>query len=137
MTIKEYLNLPENYVIMQDGKPLSWNGAPQKGTPCVYAGMQEALNELAQWGGAIRNVSIIPEKEYIINTYGEICWNTLANDKGRMWRAMEDDDWEAHDNLENLLMSYLPTGADGDKFERRFADLFADMLETLDKEFCK
>ena len=137
MTIKEYLNLPENYIITQDGKPLTWNGAPQKGTPCVYAGIESALEELKQWGGPIYNVSIIPEKDYIINTYGEITWNTLANDRGRMWQAMDDDNWETHDALQYLLKTYLPAGSDNVKFEWRFSELFANMLDTLDKEFCE
>jgi len=135
MTIKEYLNLPDNYVIMENGKPLTEFRDNVK--PCVFSGVEEALNELKQWNTPIRNVSIIPEKEYIINTYGENCWNALALGRGLLWQAMDDDDWDCHDGLQNLLKAHLPAGSDVVKFERRFSEIFADMLDTLQDEFCK
>lgn len=62
-----YAKTPYNYVIIEGGDKdfvVKWNND----CPVIFGSIDDALDELRNWMGGIRNVSIITEKEFI-DTY--------------------------------------------------------------------
>lgn len=91
VTLAEYLNSLEfNYVIIDDGEPLTWSNH----CPVIYGDMDDAKDEIRQMSGDITNVSIITEKEfmgrYCLDEYIEAV-KKVAKDDGKtpMQRAYD------------------------------------------------
>jgi hypothetical protein len=102
ISLKEYFKGTDcNYVIVEDGVVIVW---ASNQCPVIFGDKGDALNELGQWCGEIRNVSIITERE-MLETYckkeyeealvsidGEVMDTTNNHDEGlvedinRAWR---------------------------------------------------
>lgn len=66
VSLREYFKgIEYNYVIVEDGRVITWENSK---CPVIFGDKGDGLNELGQWCGEIRNVSIITEKE-MLETY--------------------------------------------------------------------
>jgi len=107
VSVEEYLNTtPYNYVIIDNGTPLVWQG---NDCPVIFGDTADAKAEIAQWGGEVKNVSIITEKEMI----GRYCFDEYT-------KAIKDIAEEKHNPLRKQYKEYKEWGGDAtyEQFER-------------------
>lgn len=87
MSVRDYLKYAnENFVIIEDGEPCNWN---INGSPAIFGGYGDALDELAQWTPPVRNVSIITEEEFL-KTY---CKEEYEKAMSRKFKGGEHISW--------------------------------------------
>lgn len=60
-----YEKAPYNYVIIEGETPICWD---DNNCPIIFGDRSDAIAELNEWSGEIKNISIITEKEFI-DTY--------------------------------------------------------------------